>query len=155
MNNYRQSLIFFIGMLLLSNSAFADEAEVYNREPVIKQCLKDRICTCQDMGGDVYNEGLKTRCVFDKHSVESVYSYFIRFHTPELSGLLLKEIPTQDRQLTKKDKNESSDTEINYFVFKNTKKLKIDVDFIYAGYSYTFTPKGNDTILELVYFSYN
>ncbi len=155
MNNYRQLLIFFIGLLLLSSSAFADEVKVYDREPVIKQCLKDHICTCQDMGGDVYDEGSKIRCVFDKHSVESVYSYFIRFHTPELSGLLLKKIPTSNKHLIKKNKDIGSETEVNYIVSQKNKNLKIDVDFIYGGYNYIFTPKGNDTILEFVYFSYN
>lgn len=155
MNNYRQLFIFFIVMLLIPNTGFANEANIEDREPVIKQCLKDHICTCQDMGGDVYDDGLRTRCVFYGYAVESAYSYFIRFHTPELSGLLLKQIPTHNKRIIKKNDDTGLETEVNYTVSQKNKNLKIEVDFIYGGYNYIFTPKGNDTILEFLYFSYN
>lgn len=155
MDNYRQLFIFFIVMLLIPNIGFANETNIENGEPVIKQCLKDRICTCQDMGGDVYDDGLRTRCVFHGYSVESTYLYFIRFHTPEPSEILLKNIPTSNKHLIKKNDDTGLETEVNYTVSQKNKNLKIEVDFIYGGYNYIFTSKGNDTILEFLYFSYN
>ncbi len=155
MNNYRQLFIFFIVTLFIPNIGFANETNIEDREPVIKQCLKDHICTCEDMGGDVYDDGLKTQCIFYGYSIESVYSYFLRFHTPELGGLLLKKIPTNNKHFVNKNKDRDLETEVNYIVSQKNKNLKIELDFIYGGYSYIFTPKGNDTILEFLYFSYN
>lgn len=155
MDNYRQLFIFFITILVLSSTVSAKETNVSNAEPVIKQCLKDHICICKDMGGDVYNDGLKTQCIFHDYTVESTYSYFIRFHTPESSELLLKQIPTQNKRIIKKNDDTGLETEVNYTVSQKNKNLKIEVDFIYGGYNYIFTPKGNDTILEFLYFSYN
>jgi hypothetical protein len=155
MNNYPKLFIFFIVTLFIPNIGFANEVSIEDREPVIKQCLKDRICTCQDMGGDVYDDGLRVQCVFYDYTVESAYSYFVRFHTPKLSALLFKKIPTSNKHLIKKNKDTTSDTMVNYILSEKNKNLKIEVDFIYGGYNYIFTPKGNDTILEFLYFSYN
>lgn len=134
----------------------ANDEDLSTREPVIAQCLKDRLCSCQDKGGDVYAEGLVVHCLFSGISVKAAYTYFLQHHTPTMSRLLTAQLPNRDKVVTRKDQDDASETvTIYYYTYARTGKRKIQVDYMNGSYGYTFTPKGANTALDFTYLSYN
>lgn len=137
-----------------TNLALAEEKDISNREPVIASCLRDKICSCQEAGGNVYEEGFKIRCIFRGKNIEQTYHYFSGHHTSEIAGLLPKE-PIKKNIKSINKNHRSEEIEISYSANQKNGKIEIKLDYIYGGYGYVFTPKNNNTILDFLYFSYN
>jgi hypothetical protein len=140
-----------LGVIL--GSYAADDAEP--TEPVIEQCQKDHLCTCEELGGDVYDEGLTIRCLFPNTSVEVLYAYFKKYHSPNMRTFLPPQLPKRDRTLRLKDPEEPGfKVTVYHYVYKH-KKHKIQVDYRNGGYGYTFAQQGSDATLDFTYNSYN
>lgn len=154
MNNCRIFLAGLAALPCLSGSVFADGKDISPKEPVILQCQQDGICTCGELGGDAYIDGLKIRCVFKNRPVKSTYAYFKKFHTPELSRFITEKFPLRSKHWSSRDIKTSDNVDIDYTT-KRDGYLKIQIDFMNGGYGYTFTPEAENTVLEFLYFSYN
>lgn len=148
--------ISYLALFIIShtNQALAEEKDISNSEPVIASCLRDKICSCREAGGNVYEEGFKIRCIFRGKNIEQTYHYFSGHHTSEIAGLLPKE-PIKKIIKSKNKNKESEEIEISYSANRRTGKIEIKLDYTYCGYGYVFTPGNNSTILDFLYFSYN
>lgn len=148
----------FAALLLLCSppSRAAPDETPESREPVIAQCMKDKACSCKDLGGDVYDKGAIVRCIFDGLPVASTYDYFKKHHTPHLAKMLADQLPERNKTVVKKDPNTPTESvTVQYAVHERTGKRKILMDFTYGGLGYTFTPRGTGTSLDFIYLSYN
>lgn len=155
MKTHKIPLLYFAITIFLFGCSVAESSNLNLREPVISQCTKENLCSCQDIGGDVYDEGFTVRCVFYNKGKSYVYDYFRKHHKAELARLLPEKPPSNSGKLTKESDEKSESIEINYEVDASRNILTIRVDYMNGGYAYIFTPKGKDFNLDFVYYSYN